>query len=153
MVVKTKKYYFQHLAENSIEYLLKSNTEQGNLSGHQIFQPFNFFYIFWMCFFVLVIYESTFIHSSSAIHFRICQKLNKQKINKISWKMSFTLLFKKEVYSWWKVPVKHFKICNILYTKIQSCFFCFSFHATLFFPPNEYALVYVNITLAFIRGK
>ena len=82
MVVKTQKYYFQHLAENSIEYLLKSNTEQGNLSGHQIFQPFNFFYIFWMCFFVLVIYESTFIHSSSAIHFRICQKLNKQKINK-----------------------------------------------------------------------
>ena len=44
-----------------------------------------------------------------------------------------------------KVPAKHFKICHILYirtyTKTQSCFFRFSFRATLlFFLMN--ALVY-----------
>ena len=44
-----------------------------------------------------------------------------------------------------KVPAKRFKLYHILctYTKTQSCFFRFSFRATLYFPLMN-ALVYVT---------
>ena len=54
-------------------------------------------------------------------------------------------LQKKEVYPWWKVPSKCLKVYHFfIYSKTQSCFFRFSFHATLFYSLMN-VLVYVDI--------
>ena len=63
-------------------------------------------------------------------------------------------LQKKEVYTWWKVPVKCSKNCHILYIwkwKVAFSIFHFVLH-TLFFPLMN-ALVYVNIDQDIHQGK
>ena len=63
-------------------------------------------------------------------------------------KQSLSNLQKKEVCTLLFVPVKCFKICHIsCNTKTQSCFFRFSFRATLLFSLMN-APVYVDIDLS-----